>query len=140
MSSRARRLLLLTSAAIVAFYACVVLLWAVHPLQDSVPVGIDYTQAKYTAGVLVSAKVDCHTLFSSSGGASKPLPTLTPQVAPHAQLAFQRAACSAVHRDARVIFGLDTLVTVLILVAIALVFRRERHLPPLPVVTMAAAP
>jgi len=77
MSSRARRLLLLTSAAIVAFYACVVLLWAVHPLQDSVPVGIDYTQAKYTAGVLVSAKVDCHTLFSSSDGAAKALPTLT---------------------------------------------------------------
>ena len=140
MSSRARRLLLTAAAAIVAFYACVVLLWAVRPLQDSVPVGVDFTQAKYPGGVLVSAKVDCHTLFSSSAGAAKTLPALTPQAAPHAQLAFQRGVCSAVHRDARVIFGFDTLLTVLLLVAIGLVFRRERHLPPLPVVTMAAAP
>jgi len=122
MSPRARKILIGSGLAVIAFYVCILFVWALRPLTDSVPVGTDYTGK---SPVLVSAEVTCHTLFEGGTGASKALPVLKKQPKGSPALGFQRGVCSAVHRDARIIFGLDTLASVGALAVIVVVYRRQ---------------
>src|SRR4051812_35607896 len=110
MQGRSRRIVLLAAAAVVVWYVVVLFGWAVRPLHDSVPIGIDF-DAK--APHLISADVTCNTLFAGSAH-DGPLPVLrvltknTP--APNfQQFAYQRDVCTATQRDARIVFALDTL-------------------------------
>jgi hypothetical protein len=104
MQGRARRILLLVAAAIGVWYLVVIFSWAARPLHDSVPIGIDpRTNAP------VSQDVTCNTLFAGSAhdGPLPPLQILLPLKG--GQFVYNRGACSLVQRDARIVFGLDTL-------------------------------
>jgi hypothetical protein len=118
MSSGRRTLLLLVSG-ITIWYVATLAFWAVRPLSDSVPVGIDYTLAQPRQ---VSVEVDCNNVFSGTARDSSPLPTLqvqpvtTPQVP---ALAFQRTPCRLVHDQARTVFYLDTFIVAVVLLGTA---------------------
>lgn len=110
--ARTNRLFLLAGAALVVWYV-VVIVWAVRPLSDSVPIGLD------PDGRPMSQTVECRDLFAgtSTDGA---LPIVA---APNE---YTRGACSAVQRDARLVFGLDTAAFVLGVAALV-VARRRAH-------------
>jgi hypothetical protein len=98
----------------------VVLVWALRPQTDTVPVGIDYNVAP---GVAVTQDVSCTSLFRSNpvDGA---LPVLTPQPEGSPDLGFQRPPCELVHRNGRIVLGLD-IVFYLVLVGGAVVALRR---------------
>lgn len=110
---RSRRLVVIVAGMAIVWYVCVLVFWALQPLEDSVPVGIDHTRG---APAPVSVPVDCNTLFAGSARDASPLPALTPQPQPAPALAYQREPCALAHRQARVVFGLDTVVLVSALV------------------------
>jgi hypothetical protein len=117
VGARGRKLLLIAAAAVGIWYLVVVFSWAARPLHDSVPIGIDYT---VTPNKPVSQDVTCDTLFSGTSR-SGDLPTLRVQydakgnrLEAKSQFAYQRAACDLVQRDARIVFGLDTLGAVVV--------------------------
>ena len=119
MSNKGRRYLIGTMFTLVAWYVCVLFLWALQPLSDSIPVGIE---AK--TGRAISQTVDCNTLFSGSARSADPLPTL---VKP---FAYPRAACSLVHDQARTLFILNTVaILAALLIAVALAVRLSRRGP-----------
>ena len=112
----ANRRLAMVAVPVLVWYACVVVLWALQPLSDSVPVGFDNT-LKTPANVSVS--VDCNTLFDSASRDSSPLRVLKPQPAGKAPLKFQREPCVVPHREARIVFALDTLLFIAVLGCVA---------------------
>ncbi|MGZ4672368.1 MAG: hypothetical protein ACXWBO_09005 [Ilumatobacteraceae bacterium] len=105
--SGTRRFALLSAGAAVIWYACILIFWALQPLSDSVPVGVDYTlkQPKF-----VSMTVDCKGLFDSSSRDGSPLPALKAQPKGSPALGYQREPCGVVHRQARLVFAADTIV------------------------------
>ena len=108
----------------------VVAIWAVRPQSDAVPVGTDYTLSPPR---LVSVDVQCNSLFDSTPGPDEPLPTLTPQVAPNPQLAFQRTPCELVHTNARIVLAIDVAFYLLVMGAgIAVLARRRGTVEPVP--------
>jgi hypothetical protein len=118
-----RRFALVGAGAAFAWYVCILIFWALQPLADAVPVGIDYTLKQPTP---VSVTVECNRLFDGAarGGA---LPALTVQPQDKPKLGYQREPCAIVHRQARMVFALDTasiLVVVLVCVWLALRWRR----------------
>jgi hypothetical protein len=133
--SRLRRNLLLAIVAVVVLYGLSVVIWAAQPLEDSVPVGVDYTLDP-PAGRRVSQEVECNTLLSSSARDSSPLPTLKAQPATAPELGYQRAPCIAVQEDARKIFALNTLVALAAIVALGMFALRHRSLEPPPPVLL----
>jgi hypothetical protein len=100
-----RRFAVIATAAAAVWYICIVVVWAIQPLNDSVPVGVDYTLKSPRA---VSVSVECNNLFEGASRASSPLPTLKVQPTDSPALAFQREPCGVVHRHAQIIFLLDT--------------------------------
>jgi hypothetical protein len=126
----------LAMAAIVVHFALVVGLWAVRPLEDSIPVGMDWSPTVAdppAAQRLVSQDVECNSLFDSSPRPDEPLPELTPQPEGRQPLDFQREPCELVHSQARIVFGLDVLFTIGSLTGLAWIGRRLRRRDELPV-------
>ena len=111
--ARTDRLFLLAGAVLVVWYA-VVVVWAIRPLTDAVPIGLD------TDGRPISQTVECDDLFSGTASDGS-LPVV---VAPND---YTRGACSAVQRDARLVFGLDTAAAVVGMAALVAVRRRARR-------------
>ena len=112
--ARTNRLILLVGAALTVWYV-VVLVWALRPLHDAVPIGLDADSRP------VSQTVECHDLFAATpGGGSLPV------VAPPNE--YTRGACATVQRHARLVFGIDTAALLLGLAALVLVRRRARRL------------
>ena len=123
-----RRFALIGMVATVAWYVCVVLLWAIQPLNDSVPVGVDNT---LTPAKLVSVSVDCNGLFDSAPRDGSPLPALKAQPQGKPKLAFQREPCGVVHTHARVVFAIDTAAFVgVVALFVWLAIRRRRSAQP----------
>ena len=116
VSNKARRLLIGTAVGIFAWFLCVLFLWALRPLSDSVPVGIN------DKNVWVSQTVPCNTLFESDARDNAPLPTVTKP------LAYQREACTLVHSQARQVFLIDAVATMLVLGAVGFIMMRARRL------------
>lgn len=109
-----RRWLLTATAVLVVWFVVVLVFWALRPLHDSIPVGLDST------GAPVSQEVECNTLFDADALAPGALPEL------EAPYEYTRDACTGVQSDARLVFGIDVGVTLLGLVAIALLALRGR--------------
>jgi hypothetical protein len=119
-----RRRLALVGAAAIVWYVCILAFWALQPLTDSVPVGVDNT-LKTPANVSVSVK--CNTLFDSAPRVESPLPTLKVQPEGSPPLAFQREPCVSVHTQARIVFALDSILFLAVLGGLGwLVLRRRR--------------
>ena len=107
---------MLLVSGITSWYVATLAFWAVRPLSDSVPVGVDYTLVPARQ---VSVEVDCNTLFSSSARDSSPLPALQVQPVTAPALEFQRTPCRLVHDQARTVFYLDTFIVALVLLGAA---------------------
>ncbi len=109
MQGRGRRILFLVAGAVAVWYLIVIFSWAARPLNDAIPIGVS------PAGKPVSMAVDCNTLFSAAAhdGALPILPTKLPLFAD--QYVYNRAACELVQRDARIVFGLDTLGAIVVI-------------------------
>jgi len=130
MSSRVRRPVLIAAAALIVWYVVVLLLWAVPPLSDSIPVGLDRSPTMLVPpgnAKQISQTVECNSLFSDSARDPGPLPTLPEQPTSFAPLEYPRPACTAVQRDARIVFGLNTVFVLIGLVGLAAVNRRYGH-------------
>lgn len=106
-----RRILLIAAAAVAVWYLVVLFSWAVRPLSDSVPVGTDWTLKQPR---LVSVTVDCNSIFDSTPSDAQLL-YLKPQPPTQPPLEYQREACTLVQRDARIVFALDTLGTIVVM-------------------------
>ncbi|MEO6125647.1 MAG: hypothetical protein ABIR32_18255 [Ilumatobacteraceae bacterium] len=132
MSSRFRRPVLITAVALIGWYVIVLLLWAVQPLSDSIPVSIDHSLKKYEpAGRQISQQVDCNTLFAGSARDAGPLPALPVQLPGYEPMQYPpRAACVGVQRDARIVFGLNTVFVLVGLAGLVLVNRRYSNESP----------
>lgn len=128
MSIKGRRYLIGTVLALLAWYVSVLFLWALQPLSDSIPVGVE---AK--TGRAISQTVDCNTLFSGAARAADPLPTL---VKPYA---YPRAACTLVHDQARTLFILNTVLVVAALLVAAAIAVRLAKRDPEPVLVKSTA-
>ena len=119
MSKKGRRYLIGTVLTLVAWYVCVLFVWALQPLNDSIPVGVE---AK--SGRAISQTVECNTLFSGAARSADALPTL---IKPYA---YPRAACSLVHDQARTLFILNTVLVVAgLVVAAAIAVRLAKRGP-----------
>ena len=116
VSNKARRLLVGTAIGIFVWFLCVLFLWALRPLSDAIPVGIN------SKGVWTSQTVTCNSLFHSDARDNSPLPTIS------RPLAYTREACTLVHSQARQVFVFDVLVTMLVLAAVGFIMLRSRRL------------
>lgn len=129
MPITSQRLALAASA--VVLYAVVLLsVWALRPLDDAVPVGIDWTPTiatPPTAQRLVSIDVECNTLFASTPRGDEPLPELTPQPDGRPPLEFQREPCALVQADARRNLALNSVFVFGALGAIGYLALRQRR-------------
>src|SRR3954452_12963344 len=123
----ARRVATIGVCAAIVWYVVVLVLWALQPLSDSVPVGIDYTK---TPPAPASVKVDCQTLFDSAALGDQPVPLMKQQPPTSPPLKFQREPCALVQRQARIVFALDTAAFVAVLVGFGwLTLSRRRSFP-----------
>src|SRR4051794_2646323 len=123
----ARRVAAIGLCAAILWYVLVLVFWALQPLSDSVPVGIDYTKSPPAP---VSVTVDCHTLFDSSARSGEALPPLKEQPATAPPLQYQRQPCALVQRQARIVFALDTAAFLAVIVGFGwLTLSRRRSSP-----------
>lgn len=129
MSSIARRSLLMVAGVLLAWYLCVLFLWALRPLEDHIPIGVDPVSHQ-----AVSQTVTCNSLFAGSPRPNEPLPTLRPLLPlTGQQFAYERTPCTLVQHDARLVFALNSLVLLAAaggLVAVAIRLRRRDSAPP----------
>ena len=109
-----RKWLLTATAVVVVWFVAVLVFWALRPLHDSVPVGLDENKAP------VSQEVECNTMFAADALDAGALPELQPPYE------YTRDACTAVQSDARLVFGIDVVVTLLVLAAIGALAIRGR--------------
>jgi hypothetical protein len=113
--SSGRRSLAIVGGGVMVWALCTMFLWALRPLNDTMPVGIDYTLEDPAQ---VSVKVHCNTLFDGPARDSSPLPTLKAQptgVPVRPPLAYPRTPCGQVHRNAQIVFTLDALLVVAVI-------------------------
>lgn len=115
MSNQARRYLIGTSTVLIGWYLCVMFLWALKPLTDSVPIA-----SLKDTNPSGSQQVKCNTLFAGAVRGDAPLPTLQKSAR------YTRTPCVVVHSHARVVLAVDTLVLLLLLGAIVVVAVRLR--------------
>ncbi len=112
----------MTIALVVATaWFAVVVVWALRPQTDTVPIGIDYT---LVTPVAVTQDVECDSIFASSP-VNGSLPTLTPQPEGAPALDFQRDPCELVQRNGRIVFGLDVLFYLVVVAASVATFTRR---------------
>lgn len=119
-----RRIALIGVGASVVWFLCVLLLWALQPMTDSVPVGVDYT---LKVPKFVSVSVDCQGLFDSGPRDGSPLPALKVQPKGSPALAFQRDPCVVVHHQARIVFLLDSAAFAGVMVGFGWLTLRQRR-------------
>jgi hypothetical protein len=122
--SRLPRNLLRVAAALALAYVVIVVTWAIRPIDDAVPVGVR------ADGTKTSVTVECNSLFSADARDDEPLPTLDsvpPQFSPQA---YQRTPCTLAHRNARILFGIDTIMIGGAIAALCLVAVRLKRRPP----------
>jgi hypothetical protein len=115
--TRRTRLLLVAGGVLSAWFVLVLALWAFHPLTDSVPVGLNADK------VPVSQEVKCNTLFESRSHSGAAPVVVKP-------MKYEREPCVAVHREARIVFGIDAglyALGMVLLAAIAVRGRRAQH-------------
>jgi hypothetical protein len=111
------RWLSIAAAGLAIWFILVLVFWAIRPLSDTVPVG-----SKGKDQPPISQTVKCNTLFSSEARDQSALPDVEPP------LAYTRGACGKVHRQAQIIFAVDTLLTLIGLGIIGAVeLRGRRH-------------
>ncbi len=122
-----RRFALIGTFASVVWYLCILFFWALQPLTDSVPVGIDYalTQPKF-----VSVSVHCEGLFDSATRDQSALPVLKVQPSGKPPLGFQREPCGIVHSQARIVFAIDTAGFAAVVVCFVWLALRRRRASP----------
>ncbi len=129
MSKLSKRLVAAIVAVVV--YALVIsVFWAARPLEDAVPVGMDYSPLLLTPPEpqrLLSQDVECNTLFAGSARPDEPLPVLPTQPADRPPLDYQREPCELVQRDARVLLGLNVVAVALALGGLVWALRRVRR-------------
>lgn len=89
----------------VVWYLCIVVFWAAKPMNDAVPVGIDFS---LSTPAFVSVPVQCQGVFDSASRDNSPLPTLNVQPIGKPKLVFNREPCVIVHHQARIVFAVDT--------------------------------
>lgn len=138
------------AVVLLALYVVMVVGWAIRPLHDSVPVGTDWSPTVAVppkAQRQVSQRVSCNSLFADSPRGNDQLPTLTPQPEGRRALAYEREPCDLVQRDARLVFALDSIVTLVLLAGLLVyaVRKSEPHAddpvgPSEPVVRMNPVP
>jgi hypothetical protein len=129
MSPTSRKLGL-ASLAVLLYAVVLSVVWASRPLEDSVPVGIDYTPAVAippSSPKLTSQVVECNTLFASAPRPDGPLPELTPQPEGFPELAYQREPCALVQADARRNLALNVVAVAGAFVLLGWLFRRSRR-------------
>jgi len=122
--------LVIAASAIVLYAVLLLTVWAIRPLEDSIPVGIDFTPttAVPPAGQrLLSQDVECNTLFASAPHNDDPLPVLTPQPEGRPALEYQREPCALVHGDARRNLAINGLFVVGALAAVGYLAIRQRR-------------
>jgi hypothetical protein len=125
-----RRFAVIGAAVAVVWYFCIVVFWAMQPLTDTVPVGIDYTLKQ---PAFVSVSVTCRGLFESAPRTGSPLPALKPQPKGLPKLAFQRDPCVLPHKQAQIVFAVDSALFAAIVGCFAwLALRRWRSPAPVP--------
>ena len=117
----------MAAGAVALWYLVVLFSWAVRPLHDAIPVGVNPRDGKP-----VSQEVACNTLFATYAheGALPTLPTRLPIYGQ--QYEYNRTACTLVQRDARVVFGLDTLGAIVVIGGLLYVALRSPMLAPVP--------
>jgi hypothetical protein len=109
--STGRRSILIALAAITVWYGGTLAFWALRPLHDWVPVGVDYSVQPPKQ---ISVEVECNTVFESSPRDSTPLPALTPQPDKAPALDYQREPCELVHSQAQTLLVVDTAAAVVL--------------------------
>ncbi|MCU1393816.1 MAG: hypothetical protein JWM34_2244 [Ilumatobacteraceae bacterium] len=127
-------MVLLAAGAVAVWYVIVLFGWALRPLHDSIPIGVDPATSRP-----VSQPVTCNTLFAGSAhdGALPTLPTLLPLFV--GQYEYNRVACDLVQKDARIVFGLDTLGAIVVAGGLVYVALRRSSEPATPVTTGQAS-
>lgn len=127
MQGRGRRIVLLAAVGVAVWYLVVLFSWAVRPLHDAIPVGVNPKDGKP-----VSQEVSCNKLFAADAhdGALPTLPTRLPIYGQ--QYEYNRTACTLVQRDARIVFALDTLGAIVIIGGLLYVALRSPVLDPVP--------
>ena len=123
-------------AGLLAWFVCILLVWAVRPIEDRVPVGVDNTLKTPHA---VSIAVSCTTLFASAVRNGAPLPALTPQPAGQPPLAYGHTPCDTAHGQARALFVFDTVFVIVGLAALVWLERRRHHGAHTPRVSLSGA-
>ena len=124
-----RRVALIGVTAAVVWYLVVLIFWALQPLSDSVPVGIDYTKVPAAP---VSVTVECQTLFDSAPRSDAPLPSLKEQPPTAPALGYQREPCALVQRQARIVFALDTAAFLAVMAGFGWLTLSRRRSAPVP--------
>jgi hypothetical protein len=125
VNDRLRRTVAIALVAGTVWFALVIM-WAVRPQTDTVPVGLDHN---VTPPAAVTQDVECNELFASSAVRGA-LPTLTPQPDTVPALDYQRRPCALVQRNGRIIFGLDVVFYLVLVAGAVVAFRRGRHGEP----------
>jgi len=117
----------MVAGAVAVWYLVVLFSWALRPLHDAIPVGINPRDGKP-----VSQDVTCNTLFESPAheGVLPILPTRLPLFGQ--QYVYNRPACTLVQRDARIVFGLDTLGAIVVIGGLLYVALRTPAFEPAP--------
>jgi hypothetical protein len=124
------RKLVAAAAVMLVYFAVLMAVWAFRPLDDTVPVGTDWTPTTAVPPEgqrLVSQAVECNTLFADTPR-SKALPDLTPQPEGRAALAFQREPCELVHTNARRLLAMNVVGVGLVVVTLVLLAVRGRRI------------
>ncbi len=115
---------------VVALNVAILALWALQPLKDSVPVGIDYSTLALNppkAAIPVSQRVSCNSLFDSAARDGDPLPTLKEQPADRPALVYNREPCELVHQQARIVWGIDIAISLLVIAGCVVLIARPRR-------------
>jgi len=118
----------IVAAAVVLYFVVLMAVWAFQPLDDSVPVGVDWTPttaAPPKPQREVSQAVQCNTLFDDEPR-DEPLPELTPQPEGRPPLGYQREPCVLVHSDARRNMAINTVGVLAVLGALGFLAVRAR--------------
>ncbi len=117
------------AAAVLLYFVVLLTTWAFRPLDDSVPVGTDWTPTTAVPPEpqrLVPQSVECNTLFADQPR-REPLPALTPQPDGRPALEYQREPCELVRTNAQRLFAINTVVVIVVLAILMLLAVRSRR-------------
>jgi hypothetical protein len=135
VSNNPRRLVLAVVAVAVAWYAVVLFAWAVRPIHDSIPTGVDRNNRP------IAQRVTCHTLFEGADRIERVVQGKTLTIwlngsrlpDPASGGVYTRDPCVIPHTDAQRVFLLDTLALLAVLAGGGYAYVRLRRVPAEPV-------